>query len=198
MVGIYVRVSTLQQHDNESYERQEEEGIKFAKAIGEEYKVYKEAKSGRKKSEDDTREEFLHLRKDISLGKVNNVWIIKEDRLSRDTITSLSFLETCKQKKCKFFIDGREQNLFDSNVIFFLTISFGQAQLAGDNIVNTSKVAIPLKSAGSSGVILPPVFFMLVAARESTQPAGMAQAADCSRWPFWARIDIPESEILIA
>ena len=59
-------------------------------------------------------------------------------------------------------------------------------------------VAIPLKSAGSSGVILPPVYFMLVAARESTQPAGMAQAADCSRWPLMDRIDIPESEILIA
>ena len=60
------------------------------------------------------------------------------------------------------------------------------------------ELAIPLKSAGSSGVILPPVYFMLVAARESTQPAGMAQAADCSRWPLLDRIDIPESEILIA
>jgi len=60
------------------------------------------------------------------------------------------------------------------------------------------EVAIPLKSAGSSGVILPPVYFMLIAAREFTQPAGMAQASDCSRWPLRDRIDIPESEILIA
>jgi hypothetical protein len=37
-------------------------------------------------------------------------------------------------------------------------------------------VPIPLKSAGSSGVILPPVYFMLVAAWESIQLAGMAQS----------------------
>jgi hypothetical protein len=61
-----------------------------------------------------------------------------------------------------------------------------------------TSLPIPLKYAGSSAVILPPVFFMLIAAREFTQVAGMAQASDCSRWPLSARIDMLESEILIA
>ena len=67
------------------------------------------------------------------------------------------------------------------------------------NLLIALIVGIPLKSAGRSGVILPPVYIMLTAERESTQVAGLAQAAaDCSRWPCIARMDIPVSGILIA
>jgi hypothetical protein len=67
------------------------------------------------------------------------------------------------------------------------------------DFVEVSKIVrIPLKAAGRSGVILPPVYIMLNTERESTHVAGMAQASDWSRWPLRARMDMPESGILIA
>jgi|GEM_PF-6483271 len=47
MVGIYVRVSTLQQKDNYSVDTQRERGITFANKVGESYSFYDEAASAK-------------------------------------------------------------------------------------------------------------------------------------------------------
>ncbi len=155
MIGIYVRVSTLRQKDNYSYKAQEEEGVRFADSIGESYQVYKEAKTGTKGEKE--REQFSVLRDDVDKGLLDKVYIIKEDRLSRNTMVALSFIQLLIDKNVGLFIGGREQDLSDPTTIFVLTVTFGQAQLARDNIVSTGKANLH-KWIDSGNIAYPKLF----------------------------------------
>ena len=66
--------------------------------MGEKYIVYKESQSGTKLGEG--RAEFDRLQKDVVAGKVTKVWIVKEDRLSRNSIVAVAFLELLKEDGC--------------------------------------------------------------------------------------------------
>ncbi len=137
-IGIYIRVSTLDQKDNYSFIQQEIDGISYAQNIEQPYKIYKEAASGRKKSREE-REVFDKLWKDVESGKIKTVWIGKADRFTRDTALGLQFINTMQQTNCHFVIGSKEYNLLDPNDYFILTMLFGIAKLGGDNIVKSGR-----------------------------------------------------------
>ena len=83
IVHIYVRCSTDKQIEN-SIQRQIDEGIKYSKKMGKDYKIYNdEGKSGIK-SYEDNREQLQNLLWEIELGNVEYVWVETYDRITRN------------------------------------------------------------------------------------------------------------------
>ena len=81
IVHIYVRCST----DNQDVERQIDEGIKYSKKLGLEYKIYNdEGKSGIKSISEGERVELQNLFWEIEIGNVKHIWVETYDRLTRD------------------------------------------------------------------------------------------------------------------
>lgn len=140
-IGIYVRVSTLDQKDNYSFQQQEADGIVYAASMGHPYKIYKEAASGRKKTREE-REQFDKLWKDVEEGRIQAVWIGKADRFTRDTSLGLQFLNAMQRHNCRFIIATKEYDLNDPGEYFMLTVLFGVAKMGGDNIVKSGKAGL--------------------------------------------------------
>ena len=79
MVAVYVRVSDSAQEDNYSTDTQKALGKAFANKLGEKYELYEETISGREL----TRPEFQRMVNDISESKINKIWVVELQRLSR-------------------------------------------------------------------------------------------------------------------
>jgi DNA invertase Pin-like site-specific DNA recombinase len=77
LIGIYCRVSTEKQEDGYSLDLQEAEGIKYATAHGESHKVYRDVESGA------SAQRLDKIKKDIEDGRIDALWIINIDRLTR-------------------------------------------------------------------------------------------------------------------
>jgi len=100
MIGLYCRVSTLQQADKYSLDIQEKRGIAFAGT--EPYLIYKEAESGSSLYRDQLKQLFA----DIERGLIQKVWVIEFSRISRD-VEDASFIKNLFLKhKCELFEDG--------------------------------------------------------------------------------------------
>ena len=83
IVHIYVRCSTDKQIEN-SIQRQIDEGIKYSKKMGMDYKIYNdEGKSGIK-SYENNREQLQNLLWEIEIGNVEYVWVETYDRITRN------------------------------------------------------------------------------------------------------------------
>ena len=83
IVHIYVRCSTDKQIEN-SIQRQIDEGIKYSKKMGMDYKIYNdEGKSGIK-SYEDNREQLQNLLWEIEVGNVEHIWVETYDRITRN------------------------------------------------------------------------------------------------------------------
>jgi site-specific DNA recombinase len=95
LVGLYVRVSTLNQVDKDSLKTQEERLIAYCKANEiSEFKVYRDAGFS---ARDTNRPALEALMKNIKNGKIRGVFVVKLDRITRsikDLILLTEFFNT--------------------------------------------------------------------------------------------------------
>ena len=99
MIGIYCRVSSQEQEKKFSIPAQKKEGIEFALKNHEEYKVFVDAETGTKINEN-----LEKLFSDIKNKIINTVWIIDQDRISRDISDSQRIKTLFISHNCKLFI----------------------------------------------------------------------------------------------
>lgn len=101
MIAIYCRVSTKKQADQMSLKEQESSGIIFANNCNEDYRIYKDIKSGKNMVD---RDDLVALIEDIISGLIQKVWIGDVDRLTRDMEDGGKF---------KKIIDNNNVTLYD-------------------------------------------------------------------------------------
>jgi site-specific DNA recombinase len=122
VIGIYTRVSTdSQASEGMSLEIQKDKGIKFAKSLHEDYRVFEDAGISGGTFE---REQFQALLSSIRKGELNKVWVISKDRLTRASLSeALSLRDFFIENKTKLFIDGNlhslssPEDLLQSNIL---------------------------------------------------------------------------------
>ena len=100
IVGLYVRVSTLNQVDRDSLKTQEERLKAYCAANGiKEFKIYKDAGLSAK---DTKRPALEELMMDIKGGKIDGVLVIKLDRITRSIADLLHLTEFFNRYNVKF------------------------------------------------------------------------------------------------
>lgn len=106
---IYLRTSTDDQHP----ELQKEDCIKLMKSLEiEEFDIFEEKQSAWKN--DEKREIFNEIKKDIMKRKYNVIVVWDLDRLYRNRKRLVGFFELCKQVNCKIY-SHRQKFLEDIN-----------------------------------------------------------------------------------
>ena len=100
LIGLYVRVSTLNQIEKDSLKTQEDRLKAYCIANGiNEYKVYRDAGYSAK----DTKRPALEcLMKDVKNGKVSGVFVIKLDRITRSIKDLINLTEFFNKFNIKF------------------------------------------------------------------------------------------------
>lgn len=126
-LGIYCRVSTPAQESNTSFASQQRQGAEFAQLTNEpNFTIYKDVYTGTKAA---GRTDWLRLIKDVEQGKIDKVLYFSLDRLARDTIEGLQFLDRLAAKNVKLFKFGSgEINYTDADVRVLLTVEFSFAE----------------------------------------------------------------------
>lgn len=126
-LAIYCRVSTPAQALNTSYASQQRQGVEFAQLLGEaEYIIYKDVFTGTKAA---GRNDWLRLIRDVELGKIDKVVYFSLDRLARNTIEGLQFLDRLSARDIRLYKYGAgEINYTDPDVRLLLTVEFGFAE----------------------------------------------------------------------
>ena len=112
-IGVYCRVSTQSQKDNESLGLQERLGREFCEKNNYQYIIYKDVISGTKKGEE--RPEFGRLQHDLYSKKVDGIWIYDYDRMIRELGVGVIFRDLILETKCKLFV-GQEEKKLDEDM----------------------------------------------------------------------------------
>ena len=100
IIGLYVRVSTLNQVDRDSLKTQEERLKAYCAANGiKEFKIYKDAGLSAK---DTKRPALEELMTDIKEGKIGGVFVIKLDRITRSMADLLHLTKFFNRYNVKF------------------------------------------------------------------------------------------------
>lgn len=110
MLGIYCRVSTGNQAiEGLSLDIQREKGIKFAEKQGFKYQLYVDAGISGASLE---REQLQLLLSDITSTKIDSVFVVSKDRLTRATMSeAIGLREFFQTHRVKLYIDGNLNNL---------------------------------------------------------------------------------------
>lgn len=109
--GILERVSSDKQIDGESLESQRELAHEVVKKYdGEIYEYYTEEGVSASKKRIHQRPKMQKLIQDIKDGKVNHVIAYKRDRIMRNTIESLQFLQILAENDCKITLTARGES----------------------------------------------------------------------------------------
>lgn len=106
-VGIYMRVSTLEQVSGISLEVQENEGIKWCNLNGYDYKLY--CDRGISGSGTEKRKEYNDLLMDIGGGEIDIVYVRDLARLNRNNLESTKLRMICYERKVV---------LYENNVLY--------------------------------------------------------------------------------
>jgi DNA invertase Pin-like site-specific DNA recombinase len=125
VVGCYYRVSTQgQEKKGTSLEEQKAKGEAFAKKNGWDYRSIGDVQSGK----DPTRKGYLEILDAIEGKTIDVVWIVDEDRFSRDAVQGLNFLNSLIAKKIRLFVGDIERDPADPSTYTLLGIKFIFAQ----------------------------------------------------------------------
>lgn len=129
VLHIYTRVSTAVQADEGmSLEFQRELGVKRAKELGFEYKLWNEGGKSSNHEELDKRPELSRLFNEIKNGVVKHLFVYDQSRLSRnDTVSSIFRIECAKQGVTLYNKEGK-YDLSDHNDHFMKQILDAVAQ----------------------------------------------------------------------
>jgi DNA invertase Pin-like site-specific DNA recombinase len=118
MLGIYARTSRDGEIIKSTINQQINLGIKFCVDNNIEYDTYKdEGISGYKISDDDldpfnNRPEFTRLINDIKNKKINKVWVLAHDRISRNQYASAFIFNIFEKHNIKYYVKNK---IFDLN-----------------------------------------------------------------------------------
>ena len=108
MIGIYCRTSKARK--NYTIENQKDSGIKFAKSIGQPFRIYvDDGVSGT--LDESSREGVAELFNDMRSGKLTAIYAVEQSRIARDTPTWHLFVSLCLNFKVKFYQGGSEYPL---------------------------------------------------------------------------------------
>ena len=129
VLHIYTRVSTAVQADEGmSLEFQRELGVKRAKELGFDYKLWNEGGKSSNHEELDKRPELSRLFNEIKNGVVKHLFVYDQSRLSRnDTVSSIFRIECAKQGVTLYNKEGK-YDLSDHNDHFMKQILDAVAQ----------------------------------------------------------------------
>lgn len=129
VLHIYTRVSTAVQADEGmSLEFQRELGVKRAKELGFEFKLWNEGGKSSNHEELDKRPELSRLFNEIKNGVVKHLFVYDQSRLSRnDTVSSIFRIECAKQGVTLYNKEGK-YDLSDHNDHFMKQILDAVAQ----------------------------------------------------------------------
>ncbi len=141
MVGIYVRVSTDKQKDNYSYKDQQIEGKKFADSIGEDYKLFEEAKSGKSLEK---RFEWKRLELEVKSAEISKVWVQDLKRFSRNVEKAEQMRKDIKRYGAELYIGGKFFNQDDSTEVAVFQIEQALAEKERKDIAEKCKRGLHL------------------------------------------------------
>ncbi len=122
MVGIYCRTSKNKLKGTDySIDNQKQEGVKFANKFNEDYIYFvEEGTSGTLNIE--SRDSFSELISEIKKGTITKVYTIDTSRIDRNSEIWRLFAGTCINSKCKYYPDGEELDLHDSNSMLYANL----------------------------------------------------------------------------
>ena len=117
-IGIYCRVSTLNQIENTSLKNQKDNGIRFCKNNGWEYEIFSESVSGGKEFSDRTI--FDSLSEKLLNKKLDGIWFNYWDRGWRNDRIKHFFIQLVKDSGCKVFVGNELKNILSDEGSFEL------------------------------------------------------------------------------
>ena len=119
-IGIYCRVSTRKQkEEGKSLQDQEKRGRAWAAKQGEPCEVYSEAESAKSV---ETRRAWRKLEADIHAKIISKVWVIDNDRLSRDRLDAADMERLFRREKVGLYIDGQYVDWDDPSALLLYGI----------------------------------------------------------------------------
>ena len=109
-IGIYCRVSTINQVEKSSLTTQKKMGIEFCERKGFKYEVFNDVISGTKIN----RIELGKLVEKLYNKELEGIWLYNWDRLQREKRVSIYFEDILQDTKCKLFVDNIERDIINS------------------------------------------------------------------------------------
>ena len=109
-IGLYLRVSTMNQKDNTSLEYQKNLGIDFCERSFYEYELFEDITSGGKYD----RKEFDKLKEKIKNKELDGIWVYDNDRLSRDMEVGIKIQNLIIDNGCRLFVGWEEKKIESS------------------------------------------------------------------------------------
>ena len=88
-IGLYLRVSTVNQKNNTSLGYQKTLGIDFCEKSDYEYEIFEDVESGGKYN----RLEFNKLKEKIKNKELTGIWVYDNDRLSRKVEVGMKIID---------------------------------------------------------------------------------------------------------
>lgn len=114
MIGIYCRISKQKEHGRDvSIDVQKKHGIKFAKSMGMEFRVFVDEGISGANENISERPEFALLLNAIKNEEINTVYCYDQSRIERNNRIWNMFLSLMLDKKCKYYPSG---NFLDLDV----------------------------------------------------------------------------------
>lgn len=135
---IYTRVSTDSQEENgTSLDTQKALGIKAAKALKLDFKVWNEGGASSRYEDFDNRPVLLQLLREIEAGDVRHLWVYNNDRLSRNEVTAQTIRAALRKYKVTLYTKDGSFNLDNPQDSLMKTILDGMA--AFDNAMRSDR-----------------------------------------------------------
>jgi len=121
---IYLRVSTeIQQSDGFGLDNQKELGLKVSEKLGLKPIFVNEGSQSSSKDDLTNRPKLRQLLEDCKVGKINNVWCFRVDRLSRNEMVSVMIRKIFVENNVTLFVnEGSKYELDDPQNQFMLKI----------------------------------------------------------------------------
>lgn len=133
MIGIYVRVSTVSQINQYSIPVQIQRGMSFADT--DDFQIYKETGSG---SDIVNRPEINKMIDDIKKGIVNKVWVIDNDRLTRELSDAILLQKVFSSHNVELYINDTYTDFSTPEKILQYHITSAVAQYERSQITERS------------------------------------------------------------
>lgn len=141
ILHIYTRVSTqTQKEEGTSLGSQRTLGIKKAKELGFNHKIWDEGGASSNYEDLENRPVLLALISEMKAGNVDHLWVYNNDRLSRNQITAQMIRVELQKNSVTLYTNNGQFDLNNPQDSFLKTILDGVAQL--DNALRAERTRL--------------------------------------------------------